>query len=40
MKGTPNEVAVQTAVYSRFQVYRCLRYAFNYARTHGKNAHF
>jgi 3-isopropylmalate dehydrogenase len=38
MKGTPHEVAVQTAVYSRFQVDRCLRYAFNYARKHGKKA--
>jgi len=25
-------------VYSRFQVDRCLRYAFNYARKHGKKA--
>ena len=38
MKGTPNEVAVQSAVYNRFQVDRCLRYAFNYARKHGKKA--
>jgi 3-isopropylmalate dehydrogenase len=38
MKGTPHEVAVQSAVYSRFQVDRCLRYAFNYARKHGKKA--
>ena len=38
MKGTPHEVAVQTAVYNRFQVDRCLRYAFNYARKHGKKA--
>ena len=38
MKGTPNEVAVQTAVYNRFQVDRCLRYAFNYARKYGKKA--
>ncbi|MCK5271196.1 MAG: 3-isopropylmalate dehydrogenase [Sedimentisphaerales bacterium] len=36
LKGTPNEVAVQTAVYNRFQVDRCLRYAFEYARKHGK----
>ncbi|MBN1863949.1 MAG: 3-isopropylmalate dehydrogenase [Victivallales bacterium] len=28
MKGTANEVAVQSMVYSRFQVERCLRYAF------------
>ena len=28
MKGTPNEVAVQSSVYNLFQVDRCLRYAF------------
>ena len=38
MKGTPHEVAVQTAVYNRFQVDRCLRYAFTYAQKHGKKA--
>ena len=38
MKGTPEEVAVQSAVYNRFQVDRCLRYAFEYARRHGKKA--
>ena len=38
MKGTPHEVAVQTAVYSRHQVDRCLRYAFEYARKYGKKA--
>jgi 3-isopropylmalate dehydrogenase len=38
MKGTPNEVAVQSAVYNRFQVDRCLKYAFEYARRHGKKA--
>jgi 3-isopropylmalate dehydrogenase len=36
MKGTPQEVAVQTAVYSRFQVDRCLRYAFELARRRKK----
>jgi len=36
MKGTPNEVAVQSAVYSRFQVDRCLKYAFDYANKYGK----
>ena len=36
MIGTPNEVAVQSMVYNRFQVDRCLRYAFEYTRTHGK----
>jgi 3-isopropylmalate dehydrogenase len=37
-KGTPNEVAVQAAVYNRFQVERCLRYAFEYAGKYGKKA--
>ena len=36
MKGTASEVAVQSMVYNRFQVERCLRYAFDYARGHGK----
>jgi 3-isopropylmalate dehydrogenase len=38
MKGTPQEVAVQAAIYTRFQVDRCLRYAFEYARKFGKKA--
>ncbi len=38
MKGTPQEVAVQAAVYNRFQVDRCLRYAFEFARKRGKKA--
>jgi 3-isopropylmalate dehydrogenase len=38
MKDTPNEVAVQSAVYSRFQVDRCLKYAFEYAKKYGKKA--
>ena len=38
MKGTPQEVAVQSAVYTRFQVDRCLKYAFEYARKYGKKA--
>ena len=38
MKGTPNEVAVQSAVYNRFQVDRCLKYAFEYAKKYGKKA--
>jgi 3-isopropylmalate dehydrogenase len=37
-KGTPHEVAVQSMVYNRFQVERCLRYAFEYARKFGKKA--
>ena len=36
MKGTPQEVAVQSSVYTRFQVDRCLKYAFEYARKYGK----
>jgi len=38
LKGTPNEVAVQSSVYNRYQVDRCLKYAFEYARKHGKKA--
>jgi len=38
MQGTPHEVAVQSAVYTRFQVDRCLKYAFEYARKHGRKA--
>ncbi|MCE5187507.1 MAG: 3-isopropylmalate dehydrogenase [Planctomycetaceae bacterium] len=38
MKDTPQEVASQLAVYSRFQVDRCLKYAFEYARKYGKKA--
>lgn len=36
MKGTANEVAVQNMLYSRFQVERCLRYAFEYTRKRNK----
>ncbi len=36
MKGTPNEVAVQSMVYTRHQVERCLRYAFEYTRRRNK----
>ncbi len=38
MKGTDQEVAVQSMVYNRFQVERCLRYAFDYTQRHGKKA--
>jgi len=38
MKGTPHVVATKTAVYSRHQVDRCLKYAFEYARKYGKKA--
>jgi len=36
MKGTPHEVAVQSMVYTRHQVERCLRYAFEYTRRRNK----
>lgn len=38
MQGTPNEVAVQSMVYTRFQVDRALRYAFDYAKKYGKKS--
>ena len=36
MKGTSDEVAVQSMVYTRHQVERCLRYAFEYTRRRNK----
>jgi 3-isopropylmalate dehydrogenase len=36
--GTTDEVAIQNMVYTYGQVERCLRYAFEYAHTHGKKA--
>jgi 3-isopropylmalate dehydrogenase len=36
LKGTPQEVAIQTSIYTRFQVDRCLRYAFELARRRNK----
>ena len=36
MKGTAEEVAVQSSIYTRFQVDRCLRYAFEYTRRRNK----
>jgi 3-isopropylmalate dehydrogenase len=36
MKGTPHEVAIQNMIYSRMQVERCLRYAFDYTRKRKK----
>lgn len=38
MKGTADETAVQSMVYTRGQVERCLRYAFEHARKYGKKA--
>ena len=39
MLGTPNEVATQEMIYTRFQVERCLRYAFDLVRKrHSKKA--
>ena len=37
-KGTPYEVAVQSMVYTRHQVERCVRFGFEYARKFGKKA--
>ena len=37
MKGTPHEVAVQSMVYTRHQVERCLRYAFDYTRRRNRD---
>ena len=37
--GTPNEVAVQTAVYTRRGCERAIRYAFDLARERGKKNH-
>ncbi|MGQ9619735.1 MAG: 3-isopropylmalate dehydrogenase [Bacteroidales bacterium] len=36
MKGTPHEVAVQNMIYTRMQVDRCLKYAFDYTRKRNK----
>ncbi|MGI6324140.1 MAG: 3-isopropylmalate dehydrogenase [Bacteroidales bacterium] len=36
MKGTPDEVAIQNMVYTRMQVDRCLKYAFDYTRKRNK----
>ncbi len=36
-KGTPHEVALQTMIYTRNEVDRCLRYAFEYARKRDKD---
>ncbi len=35
-KGTPNEIAIQISHNTRKGVERCLRYAFEYTRQHGK----
>ena len=37
MKDTPHEVAVQSMVYSRFQVERCLRFAYEYTKKRNKD---
>ena len=36
LKGTPNEIAIQSAVYNRFQVDRCLKYAYEYTKKRNK----
>ncbi len=38
MKGTSDEVATQIMCYSRAQVERCLRWAFDYTRKYGRKA--
>ena len=35
-KGTPQEVAVQEMIATRFGVERCVRWAFDYTRAHGR----
>jgi 3-isopropylmalate dehydrogenase len=35
-KGTPQEVAIQESINTRFGVERCVRFAFDYCRKHGK----
>lgn len=36
-KGTPQEIATQLMVYSRFEVDRCLKFAYEYTRKRNKN---
>lgn len=36
MKGTPHEVAIQTGIYTRHQVDRCLKFAFEYTKKRAK----
>ncbi len=36
-KGTPDEVAIQESINTRKGVERCIRYAFDYCRTRGKD---
>jgi 3-isopropylmalate dehydrogenase len=36
MEGTPHEVAEQSMIYSRFQVDRCLKWAFEYTKKRNK----
>ena len=36
MKGTPNEVAIQSMIYTRNQVERCLRWSFEYTKKRNK----
>lgn len=37
-KGTPDEVAIQSMVYSREQVERCIRFAFDFIRNRHQNS--
>jgi 3-isopropylmalate dehydrogenase len=36
-KGTPNEIASQLMIYSRFEVDRCIKYAYEYTKKRNKN---
>ncbi len=36
-KGTPHEIASQLMIYSRFEVERCVRYAYEYAKKRNKD---
>ncbi len=38
LRGSPNEISVQSMLYNRHQVERCLRWAFEYTRRHGRKA--
>jgi len=38
-KGSPHEVAIQTAIYTRRGCERCIRWAFEYTRKRNKNKH-
>lgn len=39
LKGTPDEVAQESLIYNRFQVERCVRYAFEVAASQNRKGH-